>query len=143
MITNFFLPCLFAYILLCRAGTYIWPTFVNPMRDERYWEEPQKFNPERWETSSNAKQSHAYSFTPFSAGTFVFFSCLYHYDVSIAQSTGARNCIGRRFAETEGQILLAILMQHFNVKPVLGKGGKAVFEGTMKPVGLEVIFEPR
>ena len=56
---------------------------------------------------------------------------------------GSRNCIGRRFAETEGQILLAQLVQNFVIEPVSGKTGNYVFEGTMKPVGLECRFIPR
>ncbi|KAI2500381.1 cytochrome p450 [Fragilaria crotonensis] len=69
--------------------------FVIPIhllhRHPLYWDEPEVFRPERWETMDEERVRFA--FLPFSAG--------------------GRNCIGQRFATIEAKLILAPLIRNF------------------------------
>lgn len=58
-------------------------------RDRRFWENPEKFIPERWETLSIKEAGNKFIYFPF--------------------SKGVRSCIGESFAWMEGVLLLANL----------------------------------
>jgi cytochrome P450 len=60
-------------------------------RDKEIWENPLEFQPERY--MKNTNYSHLMSF-----------------------SFGKRNCIGSRFAEIEGTVILCILIQKFSIQ---------------------------
>ncbi|ODM92847.1 Cytochrome P450 6k1 [Orchesella cincta] len=65
-------------------------------RDERYYENPEKFDPERFTPEKKAER-HAYAF-----GTFGF---------------GPRNCIGMRFAKVEVMAAISLLVHSFKLEP--------------------------
>ena len=73
----------------------IWIFSVH--RDERYYPEPEKFDPDRF-TQENSKDRPAYAYIPFSAGR--------------------RNCIGQRFAMMELKVLLTNILRKFEFKSV-------------------------
>lgn len=58
-------------------------------RDERFWENAENFQPERWEKLSAKEAGNKFIYFPF--------------------SKGVRNCVGENFAWMEGVLLLAIL----------------------------------
>ncbi|XP_034268095.1 25-hydroxyvitamin D-1 alpha hydroxylase, mitochondrial [Pantherophis guttatus] len=64
-------------------------------RDEKYFSDPNSFQPERW-LQKNASH-HPYASIPF--------------------GFGKRSCIGRRIAELEVYLALARILMHFEVKP--------------------------
>jgi cytochrome P450 family 6 len=53
--------------LLIPAGTNIMVPINALHHDERYWENPEKFDPERF-TLENVKKRHPFSYLPFSEG---------------------------------------------------------------------------
>jgi cytochrome P450 len=69
-------------------------------RHERLWDNPDGFDPERWQTE-NGKKCQREVYMPFSAGP--------------------RVCTGAGFAMVEGPLILSMLLRHFRVAPVVGK----------------------
>ncbi|MEL0435680.1 cytochrome P450 [Phycobacter sp. K97] len=69
-------------------------------RHERLWDNPDGFDPGRWETE-NGKTCQREAYMPFSAG--------------------ARVCTGAGFAMVEGPLILSMLLREFRVAPVEGK----------------------
>jgi len=59
-------------------------------RHPRYWEEPERFNPDRFLPSNNEKRPR-YAYLPFGGGS--------------------RMCIGNHFAMMEAQIILAMIVR--------------------------------
>lgn len=69
-------------------------------RHERLWDNPDGFDPNRWQTENGQKcQKEAYM--PF--------------------SSGPRVCTGAGFAMVEGVLLLSMLLRTYHVEPVAGR----------------------
>ena len=79
-------------------GTEVAFDFSNLHRDEKVWENPRKFIPERFEDyyENKEKNRKVYSFLPFSAGP--------------------RNCIGQRFAMMELKVSLHYILLNFFIE---------------------------
>jgi cytochrome P450 len=78
-----------------RAGSSV---VVSPYiihRDPRWWEEPERFDPTRWEPARAATRPK-FSYFPFGAGT--------------------RMCIGEQFAWMEGILALATIAQRWRLR---------------------------
>lgn len=66
---------------------------MNHVADRQYFEEPEKFIPERWlKNNTDPKCPHAKDVHPFAFLPFGF---------------GSRMCIGKRFADLEMEVLTA------------------------------------
>lgn len=87
------------------------PYFIH--RDERYWENPELFNPERFSKESERKM-HNFQFFPFGGGP--------------------RLCVGNNFAYMEMTIILAILYKNYNFF-ILNKGLELLPRLTLRPKG--------
>jgi cytochrome P450 len=81
------------------AGTRVLYSIYLTHRDERYWPDPHVFDPERF-APERARERGAYSYLPFGGGP--------------------RNCIGAAFAQVEAKIVLARLLQRFDLRFVGG-----------------------
>jgi cytochrome P450 len=88
--------------------------------DPDLWDDPDTFNPERWE---DPKSKNGFVFVPFSAGP--------------------RVCIGSKFATQEILVTLSMLVQNFELKMDPTCDVSASFEGVLTPVGLKIKFVPR
>ncbi|KAI6212872.1 Cytochrome P450 4V2 [Aphelenchoides besseyi] len=108
------------HIVPAGTGVVIVPSMVH--RDERYWENPEKFDPERF---IDKELKHPYCYIPFSAGS--------------------RNCIGQRFAMMEEKCIIAQIMRDFKVKAKLRTDQMRVAaELIIRPLyGNEIQFERR
>ncbi|NSY38170.1 cytochrome P450 [Leisingera sp. ANG59] len=80
-------------------------------RHERLWENPDGFDPARWETE-NGKQCQREAYIPFSAG--------------------ARVCTGAGFAMVEGPLILSMILRRFRIEPVAGKAPVPVAHLTVR-----------
>ena len=74
-------------------------------RDSRYFKDPSKFNPDRWENNI----SSPYAYVPFSAGP--------------------RHCIGYGYASMEGTLALAVVLREFNFELIEGREPIPKFSG--------------
>ena len=77
-----------------KKGTNVSIFIYSIHRDERYYPEPEKFDPDRF-LPENSRNRHAFAYLPF--------------------SVGKRNCIGQRFAMMEEKILLASILRRLEV----------------------------
>jgi cytochrome P450 len=77
-----------------KKGEVLMVNIYGIHRDERYFPDPLRFDPERW-TPENEKKMHRYQYLPFGAGP--------------------RICIGNAFAMMEARLVLATLAQRFRL----------------------------
>jgi len=77
-------------------GTTTHLSVVSIHRDERFYDDPERFRPSRWRDAS--PQSKGYAFVPFGAGP--------------------RDCIGRRFASLEARLVLATVASRYRLEPL-------------------------
>jgi cytochrome P450 len=81
-------------------------------RDARFFDEPERFKPERWENGL-ARELHRYAFFPFGGGP--------------------RGCIGSRFAMMEAVLLMATIAQRFSFAPAPGHTVEPLASITLRP----------
>ena len=93
-------------IVECQIGSYTIPpgsvviisSFVT-QRDPRWFPEPLRFDPERWQPAARSERPR-FSYFPFSAGS--------------------RSCLGEAFASTEGVLCLATIGQKWKFRLAAG-----------------------
>ena len=91
-------------------------------RDPRWYENPEKFLPERWE-GDLLKKIPRFAYFPF--------------------SFGARQCIGNAFALMEANLVLATIAQQYRFRLVNGHAVAPLASITLRPrQGLHVVPEP-
>jgi cytochrome P450 len=114
----------------CQIGSYTIPrgsvvilsAFVTH-RDPRWFPQPLRFDPERWQPESKL-QRPKFSFFPFSAGS--------------------RSCLGEAFASTEGVLCLATIAQAWKLRLVPGARIALQPQLTLRARnGIKMTAEPR
>jgi cytochrome P450 len=76
------------------SGTRVMYSIYLTHHMHEYWDQPLGFKPERFEAEAKRAQT-PYSFLPFGGGP--------------------RNCIGAAFAQIEAKVVLARILQHFDL----------------------------
>lgn len=113
-----------------RLGSYTVPKGTVVMmsqyvmhRDARFFEEPERFKPERWEGDFQERLPRG-AYFPFSAGD--------------------RHCIGEGFAWQEALLILATLVEHWKFELVPGQHIRPRPSVTLRPDGpIRMIVRPR
>jgi len=106
-----------------RAGDMVLPFFAATHRHPAFWPEPLKFDPERFDPALD-RSRNSWSYLPFSAGP--------------------RVCIGNMFSIVETIILLAQILNRFELTVPPCAAVKPVMMGTMRPSGpIPVTLTPR
>lgn len=92
-------------------------------RDPRFWDDPERFDPERF-LSGHGQPRHKLAYMPF--------------------SVGPRMCIGNHFSLLEGTLVLAMIAQRFRFSPSPRARVEPEFQITMRPRhGVRVRVEAR
>ena len=105
------------------AGSIILLSQYVMHHDERYYPEPEKFDPARWTTEARAARPK-YAYFPFGGGP--------------------RMCIGEQFAWMEGILLIATLAQKWKLRLVAGHTVKMQPLITLRPKhGMRMTIERR
>ncbi len=94
------------------AGEVVLLFFWGTHRHAEYWSEPERFDPERF-TPEQDKERNSWSYLPFSAGP--------------------RSCIGNMFSLTETVLLLAQLLNRFDVEVQPCAHVKPIAIATVRP----------
>jgi cytochrome P450 len=92
------------------AGTRTMVSIYLSHRDERYWDEPGQFRPERF--AKDKKRPPALTYIPFGGGP--------------------RNCIGASFAQIEAKVVLARILQHIKLEDT-GRKVRPNMGATLEP----------
>uniref|UniRef100_A0A8W7PSQ6 Cytochrome P450 n=1 Tax=Anopheles coluzzii TaxID=1518534 RepID=A0A8W7PSQ6_ANOCL len=110
-------------IIPAGANLIIMPFFLG--REARYFPEPEKFDPERFNVERSAEKTNPYQYIPFSAGP--------------------RNCIGQKFAVAELKSLVSKVLRHYEILPPTGKQDESfIAELILRPEhGVFVRLKPR
>ncbi|MEO0447069.1 MAG: cytochrome P450, partial [Verrucomicrobiota bacterium] len=93
-------------------------------RDERFFSEPDRFDPSRWEDEAEAEKRPRYAYFPFSAGS--------------------RQCLGEGFAWMEAILALAIVGQRWKLR--LAEGHRVVMHPQLtlrSRYGMRMVVTPR
>ncbi len=77
-----------------KAGTRVMASIYLSHRDERYWDEPLRFNPDRF--GPEGERVPPFTYVPFGGGP--------------------RVCIGATFAQVEAKVVLARILQQFTLE---------------------------
>ncbi len=96
------------------AGTTVWVSPWVVQRDERFWDEPEVFAPDRW-ADDGVDDRHPFAYFPFGGGP--------------------RRCLGDRFAMLEATVVLATLFRDHRLAPVPGRDLDLAPAITLRPAG--------
>ncbi|MBC7810561.1 MAG: cytochrome P450 [Burkholderiales bacterium] len=99
-----------------KKGAPVMLNFYGVQRDPRFWNDPDKFNPERF-SPENEKSIPKHAYIPFGAGP--------------------RVCIGNGFAIMEATLVLATIAQHFRFELAADHGQQGLPDTafTLRPQG--------
>ncbi|XP_061390038.1 probable cytochrome P450 9f2 [Musca vetustissima] len=96
-----------------KKGDGIWIPVVGFHHDPKYFENPEKFDPERF-SEENKDKIHPFAYLPF--------------------GVGPRNCIGSRFALLETKVLIYYLLSEFKFEPAK----KSCIPMKLNPAGFQL-----
>jgi cytochrome P450 len=92
------------------AGTRVMVSYYLAQRHPAHWQEPAEFRPERWESDFRPAP---FTYAPFGGGP--------------------RNCIGGAFAQLEARLVLARILQRYDLRLIGGRKVSAHMGATLEP----------
>jgi len=103
-------------------GSFVTCMFAAPHINEKFYENPYTFNPDRWNDPKQKEiiKNNPMCFVPFSGGP--------------------RNCIGQHLAMIEAKIILALFLRNFSFDIIKGYEFKMAFSGIYTPLN-PVVFD--
>lgn len=105
------------------AGVTIGIPIFTLHRDERWWSDPETFNPDRFNDKDQNSKRHTYAWIPFSAGP--------------------RICIGLKFAMMEMKTGIAMIVQQYQLSLPDDFELEYIRYITLKPNGIRINLTPR
>lgn len=93
-----------------KAGTRVMASIYLTHRDERFWDEPEQFRPERF--ARDAERCPPFTYVPFGGGP--------------------RVCIGAAFAQVEAKVALARIFQQYDLESA-GRKARPYMGATLEP----------
>lgn len=93
-------------------GTRVMLSYYLTHRDEKVWVDAERFNPDRFERRNPHNNPPPFSYLPFGGGP--------------------RNCIGAAFAQVEAKLILARIIQTFNLELISPRVGSRM-GATLEP----------
>ncbi len=92
-------------------------------RQEEYWDQPEEFKPQRFDRGEDAQRT-PFTYVPFGGGP--------------------RNCIGAAFAQVESKVVIARLLQLYELELINGNEIKPHMGATLEPrPGVKMIIKRR
>ncbi|MEU5647506.1 cytochrome P450 [Streptomyces milbemycinicus] len=92
--------------------------------DPRWYPDPERFDPDRWDPQQNATRVKKGAWVPFSGGVY--------------------KCIGDAFTETETAVAVAVIASRWRLRPADGRSVRASHLAThVVPRPLRMVVEPR
>lgn len=104
------------------AGSHVFFCPYAVHRDPAVYEEPDRFNPDRWSAESTRRGAHT-TFMPFGAGL--------------------RSCIGEGFAWTEMLIIMSTLLGRWTLQPIAERPVRPAAIGSLHPTALSMRLQGR
>jgi cytochrome P450 len=104
------------------AGTYLFACPYVLHHDQRWFAEPETFNPDRWLPEHSATNSRE-AYLPF--------------------GMGIRDCVGRHFARAQVMVTAATLVSRWSFQPVPGERVRTIARGPLRLNRLPVIAGQR
>ncbi|MDI1461119.1 cytochrome P450 [Catellatospora sp. KI3] len=105
------------------AGARVLVSLFNIQRNPDHWDDPERFEPDRFDPAAR-KTWHRFAYLPFGAGPHL--------------------CIGKHFALMEAQLLLAALIQRYELRHLPGHRVVQQASITLRPrYGMEMTMHPR
>ncbi|KAI1171811.1 cytochrome P450 [Nemania sp. FL0916] len=80
------------------AGAIVIPTFPSIHKHKDHWDNPERFDPDRWADTDASRKRHRMAYTPFAAGP--------------------RGCVGYNVAQLEAKLVLANLVYRYHFSDV-------------------------
>ncbi|WFB11170.1 cytochrome P450 [Streptomyces sp. LX-29] len=106
------------------AGTEVMYSAYALQNDARWYPDPDRFDPDRWDSKRSVGRVKKGAWVPFSAGVY--------------------KCIGDGFTEMETAVAVAVIASRWRLRPVPGRDVRAVHQHThVVPGRLRMIVEPR
>lgn len=104
------------------AGSIVLFSIYALQRDPALYEQPEQFNPDRWDPERSADIQRS-AYIPF--------------------GSGVRGCAGEQFARTEMAVILSVILRDYSLHPALAQSPEPIAGLLLTPTATPLIIERR